>query len=281
MEIRRINNGKIFSFGNEVIPKYSFNAKELDEETGMYYFEARYYRAPTFTSRDPLFEKYFWMSPYAYCANNPVKYVDPTGMTVEITGEEQKAAFKEFKKGAAQYEIKIKMDKHGQISGKYVGKGEISKEGQQIMNAITDKSVQVRINATSGNETEGGHPFFGGAFLGNEFSADEYKVTTKQDVNPYDLRAMSEYSGKPGQDILHEITESYEGGLLALKLGKSIGNSIIDNLNYNIAHTKAIPQTVIPTEIKLYDNRRLNIPQVGVRWVVGSYQKDWIAHSYR
>ncbi len=67
------------NFGNNVIPKYSFNAKELDEETGFYYYEARYYNPPTFTSRDPLFEKYFWMSPYAYCANNPVKYVDPDG----------------------------------------------------------------------------------------------------------------------------------------------------------------------------------------------------------
>ena len=67
------------NFGNNVIPKYSFNAKELDEETGMYYYEARYYAPPTFTSRDPLFEKYFWMSPYAYCANNPVMYVDPSG----------------------------------------------------------------------------------------------------------------------------------------------------------------------------------------------------------
>ncbi len=63
----------------DAFPKYSFNAKELDEETGMYYYEARYYAPPTFTSRDPLFEKYFWMTPYAYCANNPVKYVDPTG----------------------------------------------------------------------------------------------------------------------------------------------------------------------------------------------------------
>ena len=45
----------------------------------VYCFEARYYRAPVFTSRDPLFEKYFWMSPYAYCANNPVKFVDPSG----------------------------------------------------------------------------------------------------------------------------------------------------------------------------------------------------------
>ena len=26
-----------------------------------------------------MFEKYFWMTPYAYCANNPVKYVDPDG----------------------------------------------------------------------------------------------------------------------------------------------------------------------------------------------------------
>ena len=67
------------TFGNDVIPKYSFNAKELDEETGMYYFEARYYRAPTFISRDPHFERYFWHSPYTYCYNNPLKHVDPTG----------------------------------------------------------------------------------------------------------------------------------------------------------------------------------------------------------
>lgn len=68
------------------LPKYSFNAKELDEETGMYYYEARYYAPPVFTSRDPLFEKYFWMSPYAYCANNPVKFIDPTGEEIDVSG---------------------------------------------------------------------------------------------------------------------------------------------------------------------------------------------------
>ena len=70
------------NFGNDIIPKYAFNAKELDEETGMYYYEARYYKPPVFTSRDPMFEKYFWMTPYAYCANNPVKYVDPDGRII-------------------------------------------------------------------------------------------------------------------------------------------------------------------------------------------------------
>ena len=69
---------------NGTLPKYTFNAKELDEETGMYYYEARYYKPPVFTSRDPMFEKYFWMTPYAYCANNPVKYVDPDGRKIII-----------------------------------------------------------------------------------------------------------------------------------------------------------------------------------------------------
>lgn len=74
-----ITNEHNSSFGSTVLPKYSFNAKELDEETGMYYYEARYMAPPVFISRDPLFEKYPTFSPYAYCANNPVKYVDPDG----------------------------------------------------------------------------------------------------------------------------------------------------------------------------------------------------------
>ena len=67
------------SFGSSVLPKYSFNAKELDEETGMYYYEARYYQPPTFTSRDVLFEEKPWLTPYGYCRNNPVIYIDPSG----------------------------------------------------------------------------------------------------------------------------------------------------------------------------------------------------------
>jgi RHS repeat-associated protein len=56
-----------------------FNGKELDEENGMYYYSARYYAPPTFISRDPLFEAKPWMSCYAYCRNNPLKYIDPDG----------------------------------------------------------------------------------------------------------------------------------------------------------------------------------------------------------
>jgi RHS repeat-associated protein len=61
---------------------YKFNAKELDAETGMYYYGARYYtpEVSIWLSVDPLAYERSWLSPYNYCQWNPVKLTDPTGM---------------------------------------------------------------------------------------------------------------------------------------------------------------------------------------------------------
>ncbi|WP_262481118.1 RHS repeat-associated core domain-containing protein [Aequorivita viscosa] len=61
------------------------NAKEFDAEMGNYYYGARYYD-PKFSiwlSVDPLAEKYPGISPFACTLQNPVRFVDPTGMFVE------------------------------------------------------------------------------------------------------------------------------------------------------------------------------------------------------
>ena len=54
---------------------YLFNAKEFDEETGLYYYGARYYepRLSLWMSTDIEKEKYPDVTPYCYVANNPVK----------------------------------------------------------------------------------------------------------------------------------------------------------------------------------------------------------------
>jgi RHS repeat-associated protein len=63
---------------------YKFNGKELDEETGFYYYGARYYdpRVSFWMSVDPLAEKYPNVSPYVYCMNNPILYIDPDGRDI-------------------------------------------------------------------------------------------------------------------------------------------------------------------------------------------------------
>jgi RHS repeat-associated protein len=60
---------------------YTFSGKEKDAETGYGYFGARYYDSglSIWLSVDPMSDKYPSMSPYNYCANNPVMLVDPDG----------------------------------------------------------------------------------------------------------------------------------------------------------------------------------------------------------
>ena len=54
---------------------------------GTCYFNVRYYKPPTFTSRDPLFEKSPNISPYAYCVNNPIGRVDSSGILDNLIQE--------------------------------------------------------------------------------------------------------------------------------------------------------------------------------------------------
>ena len=60
---------------------FTFSAKERDAETGLSYFGSRYYSSDLsiWLSVDPQASKYPSLSPYVYCANNPVKLVDPNG----------------------------------------------------------------------------------------------------------------------------------------------------------------------------------------------------------
>ena len=67
--------------GTTTLNPYKYSGKEWDDQASLYDFSARMYN-PTiarFTTMDPLCEKYYSVSPYAYCAGNPVNLVDPSG----------------------------------------------------------------------------------------------------------------------------------------------------------------------------------------------------------
>ena len=69
------------------LKRYKYIGKERDEETGLYYFGARYYAGwiGRWISVDPLKEKYLNLTPYNYCANGPLKNIDLDGKDIYIT----------------------------------------------------------------------------------------------------------------------------------------------------------------------------------------------------
>ena len=73
---------------NPSLQAYKYNGKEFDHMHGLntYDYGARQYNPVTarWDRMDPLCEKYYNVSPYAYCANNPVKFIDPDGRKIEI-----------------------------------------------------------------------------------------------------------------------------------------------------------------------------------------------------
>ena len=68
---------------DETLQPYRFNGKESQSFAGLPYLDygARFYhpQSTRWTTMDPLAEKYYFLSPYAYCSGNPVNFVDPDG----------------------------------------------------------------------------------------------------------------------------------------------------------------------------------------------------------
>ena len=70
------------------VQPHRYNGKELDKMHGLntYDYGARQYNPVTarWDRMDPLSEKYYGMSPYAYCGNNPMRYIDSDGRDYSV-----------------------------------------------------------------------------------------------------------------------------------------------------------------------------------------------------
>ena len=235
--------------------RFTFTGKEKDEETGYGYFGARYMDHELMTmwlSVDPMADKYPSISPYAYCAWNPIRLVDPDGREVYITGDEKS-------KDEALHQIQQKsknmvfsIDKNGKLT--FSGKAK-SKVEKYMARIIESSDVQVNLQVQDYSNYKGETIDIGG-FGGNTLSDDKKTVSTNQVINVARSAEQDKICRNPGNMIWHEISESYEGGVISLRTKTSAPAAIGDNDRtiYNEAHYNAgryFPGSITPYEVPI------------------------------
>jgi len=130
------------------VSEYKYAGKEWDALSTSYDFGARRYMPsiPRWTTMDPLAERYYSISPYVYCAGNPVNLVDKWGRSVyrfdHVTGTVHL-----FEENDDEYD-EIRKFKYNRKTGEYTPSGLIIgriEKGilQDGMNFNTDNYIEI------------------------------------------------------------------------------------------------------------------------------------------
>ena len=242
---------------------YTFSAKERDSETGLSYFGSRYYSSDLsiWLSVDPMSAKYPSLSPYVYCADNPVRLVDPDGedYDVFITGDGAEWATKQL--SDTYQNLNITRDQFGRLHTNVDDVSSLTKDEKLIYDAINSNDVVVNIDMVNSNYI---HTEFGdfklnrsSGFLGNILSDDKNMTFTRQIIDKQ--KVISTYYPKDwGRLVAHELTESYIGGMFSLEnkcpappaIWVDGQNPIVFNQFYRHAHSNAILQPYSKCELR-------------------------------
>ena len=264
---------------------YLFNAKEFDEETGMYYYGARYYepRLSLWMSTDPKEEKYPEVSSYCFVLNNTNSFIDPDGRDVYVNGTESNEALSQLQSKVGK-SVTLSLKDDGGLKYEVSNPDKKLKgDAKRIASIIDDANVTVNLNTTDGHTTSAGSLFVGGAFMGNEVSFNEdgtAKAVAHQDVNPDVLKKMSDAHGKSGADMFHELTEAYEGAIISIKNRESSPNSNSANSVYPKAHNKASPQSG-PVYQRFYDKNGNELSSLNGSVPPNTQSADWYVNDRR
>jgi RHS repeat-associated protein len=203
-----------YSTTNDVRQK--FTQKERDNETGLDFFEARYYAnvQGRFTSTDPVYIEMGRLSDpqqlnlYPYTRNNPLKFVDPSGLDIEVTGTEQEAYRKRLQQDVSfTVQLNSKTNKveivgaNGNVLDKNALKalGKTLKGGEkELFNAITDTKNHVTVDTVRKDS---------GVFFGRFDGGGKNTI----DFGDVDLLDNTKNAGglSAGQVVGHETLEAY------------------------------------------------------------------------
>jgi RHS repeat-associated protein len=150
------------------LKRYKYIGKERDEETGLYYYGARYYAGwiGIWISVDPLQNKYPGWSPFNFTLGNPTKNIDPDGREVDPDSEKNiqhliNPSSPTYNKGFAEKFSILKEDKNAVYSFKPKGKPNINAQGQKEYGSVSYEGTNdlgqylINVNYVTNSGTSG------------------------------------------------------------------------------------------------------------------------------
>ena len=202
---------------------YTFSAKERDPETGLSYFGSRYYSSDLsiWLRVDPMSDKYPSLSPYTYCANNPVKLVDPNGEEFSNPDDPPKRNF--FQKIGDGF---VKFDKSLEGHSDGANQGTITKQ---------DVEVGVAVAATM---------MSAGAALEAE-TAFKTTVAIVSAVNSVDDATVN----SSGQTVSQKATANNKTASNTVKVGKTLVSAASVGVSANDVRKVVVEATKKGTQV--------------------------------
>ena len=186
---------------------YTFSAKEKDSETGLSYFGSRYYSSDlsVWLSVDPMSDKYPSLSPYTYCADNPVKLVDPNGEEIYVGDDYYYRNGYLYYKGTED----VYVPEQGSFEEKALNSLNTlrgTKQGGELMSPLEGKTGKDVIIKDANN-----NPNTPGKVELNDYvySHDDFKSATIY-WNPEGVQLFKMLEPNPTTDLGHEFSHAYD-----------------------------------------------------------------------
>lgn len=226
------------------------------------------------TSIDPLCEKYYWISPYAYVANNPIRYIDPDGR--KIFGTDGKPVTYSFRDG-----LSSNASQGVALYAQYIAQTQVGREllGEALNASYTIK-VNMVTNAPEGETRLGVHlgeynsttgAYQGGTinlFLDNiENSTDRIQKAKSEMGKGIKYTGVSEqikavmdsettYEQRIGQVAVHETSHSVDPNGRGRIVGTAKAEQTATKYENRAIKETAIQNQKIKNEVRLLDVKK-------------------------
>ena len=205
---------------------YKFNGKEFDQETGLYYYGARYMnpRTSLWYGVDPLTEEYPSIGVYTYCADNPIRNIDSDGeRIIGIKGKDAVYLDKQDKITFTKFAT--------QDIRRIVAALMMTKEGEKILYYAIRSKILVKMNISIDAKIEkvaaGNNYIYGETLQGNFNKNDSYGRRENQN-GTYSITeaSITIYEGTLKEDAKTE-SPKHKGLTLEQAIGAVAGHELV------------------------------------------------------